>query len=281
MNKQIVVSFSGGRTSAYLCNLIKGLHGDAVFVFMDTGAEHQATYDFVRQCNDYFDLNLVCLRTVVSAKWKEGVSYRVIDIDEIGHDLQPWRDMSLKYGLPYKGGEFCTDTMKTTPCKKYLDDTYGAGNYHIWLGMRIDEPRRTKPREGFSYLADISEFEKQDILDWWAKMPFDLQIKEHLDNCVFCIKKGINKVALAAKDEPELASKFIKMINMDDVRIVESRTTPSNAMYRQNMSLESIIDLYGEMPRDKLAKTIRSTFETGSCSESCEAFSGEQTELVF
>jgi len=279
--KQIVVSFSGGRTSAYMCKLIKKLHHDAVFVFMDTGAEHPATYQFVRKCNEYFDLNLVCLRVVMNPILGKGNSYQIISIDEIGHDLQPWRDMSLKYGLPYKGGEFCTDRMKTTPCKKYLDDTYGAGNYHIWLGMRIDEPRRTKPREGFSYLADISEFEKQDILDWWAKMPFDLQIKEHLGNCVFCIKKGINKVALAAKDEPELASKFIKMINMDDVRIVESRTTPSNAMYRQNMSLESIIDLYGEMPRDKLAKTIRSTFETGSCSESCEAFSGEQTELVF
>ena len=274
--KQIVVSFSGGRTSAYLCSLIKKLHPDAVFVFMDTGAEHPATYDFVRKCNDYFDLNLICLRTVVSDKWKEGVSYRVVGINEIGDDLQPWRDMSLKYGLPYHGGAFCTDRMKTTPCKKYLEDVYGAGNYHLWLGMRIDEPKRLNKKEGFSYLADISDFEKQDILNWWAKMPFDLQIKEHLGNCVFCIKKGINKIALAAKDEPQLADKFIKMINMDDVRIVPSRTTANNAMYRQSMSLEGIIDLYAEMPRDKLAKTVRSTFETGSCSESCEAFSGEQ-----
>jgi len=278
--KQIVVSFSGGRTSAYLCGLIKQLHPDAVFVFMDTGAEHEATYDFIKQVNTYFNLNLVCMRVVINPILGEGNSYQIISIDEIGHDLQPWRDMSLKYGLPYKGGEFCTDRMKTTPFRKYAEDKFGK-NYITFLGIRIDEPKRLRPRDGFKYLADISEFEKQDVLDWWAKMPFDLQIPEHLGNCVFCIKKGINKVALAAKDEPELASKFIKMINMDDVRIVESRTTPSNAMYRQNMSLESIIDLYGEMPRDKLAKTIRSTFETGSCSESCEAFSGEQTELVF
>jgi len=102
--KQIVVSFSGGRTSAYLCGLIKKLHTDAVFVFMDTGAEHEATYEFIKQVNDYFDLNLICLRTVVSDKWKEGVSYRVVGINEIGNDLRPWRDMSLKYGLPYHGG---------------------------------------------------------------------------------------------------------------------------------------------------------------------------------
>ena len=45
---------------------------------MDTGAEHPATYDFIRQCNDYFGLNLVCLRTVIDDKWREGVSYRVV-----------------------------------------------------------------------------------------------------------------------------------------------------------------------------------------------------------
>ena len=78
--------------------------------------------------------------------------------------------------------------------KKYLEDVYGAGNYHLWLGMRIDEPKRLNKKEGFSYLADISDFEKKDVLDWWAKMPFDLKIKEHLGNCVFCIKKGVNKI---------------------------------------------------------------------------------------
>ena len=113
--KQIVVSFSGGRTSAYLCSLIKKLYPDAVFVFMDTGAEHPATYDFVKQCNDYFGLNLVCLRAVVDMQFGIGVNYKVVDINEIGDDLKPWRDMSLKYGLPYQGGAFCTDRMKTTP----------------------------------------------------------------------------------------------------------------------------------------------------------------------
>lgn len=34
-----VVSFSGGRTSAYLCYLMKEMHGDEVdFIYMDTGA---------------------------------------------------------------------------------------------------------------------------------------------------------------------------------------------------------------------------------------------------
>lgn len=286
--KQIVVSFSGGRTSARFCELTKKLFPNAVYVFMDTGAEHPETYEFVKKVNTEFDLNLVCLRAVIHPDMGVGVTYKIVGIDEIKHDLEPWREMVNKYGLPYLTGAFCTDRMKTTPCRKYLIDTYGKGNYEIFLGMRIDEPSRLKPKLGIKYLADFNDSEKQDILDWWAKMPFDLKIKEHLGNCVFCIKKGINKVALAARDEPELASQFIDVITSDNVRKLpviqmdddlnlyeddfdfNHLATSGLDMYRGHLSLMQIIDLYEEMPTDKLAKTVRSTFETGSCSESCE-----------
>lgn len=270
--KQIVVSFSGGRTSAYLCSLIKKLHPDAVFVFMDTGAEHPKTYDFVRQCNEYFDLNLVCLKAKVNPLRGKGVTYQVIGLDEIGHNLDVWRDMCAKYSTPYMHGAFCTKNFKTSPFKKYADARFGRNNYHTILGIRIDEPARLAQRKNFSYLADISDFEKQDILDWWAKMPFDLKIPEHLGNCVFCIKKGINKIALAARDEPELASKFITMVEDDSVAIIDSRAILPEFMYRQGMSLRSIIESYKDVSREIIARTVKSTFETGSCSESCEAF---------
>ena len=276
--KQVVVSFSGGRTSAYLCSLIKELHPDAVFVFMDTGAEHPKTYRFIRECDDYFNLNLVCLRAKVSQEHGVGIDYEIIDINDIGHNLNVWRDMLAKYSTPYMHGAFCTKNFKTVPFEKYANTVWGKGNYHTILGIRIDEPRRLRPRNGFSYLADISDFEKQDILDWWAKMPFDLKIPEHLGNCVFCIKKGVNKIALAAKDEPQLAEEFIKLTEGETVKLIPTRTISPKFMYRNNMSLRSIIESYKDTPRDKLAMSIKSTFETGSCSESCEAFN-EQLEM--
>ncbi|WP_222116782.1 phage N-6-adenine-methyltransferase [Shewanella sp. KCT] len=270
-----IVSFSGGRTSAYLVHLMEqkrkeeGL--EVRYVFMDTGAEHPKTYEFIRNCVQHFKIKLTCLRTVINPNLGIGVTYRVIPLEEIGPDLQPWKDMLKKYGKPYVHGAFCTSRMKTDPNKKYLDETYGKGNYHAWLGIRADEPKRLKPRQDISYLADISDFEKQDILDWWANQPFDLEIPEWLGNCVFCLKKGLNKIALAAKDEPELAIQFVDITEHGDIR--QGLKYSEGQMYRQHNSLSSIIEQYKDTSRDEILSTIRGghAMDSGSCSESCEA----------
>lgn len=271
-----VVSFSGGRTSAYLCYLMKERFGDEVdFVYMDTGAEHPKTYEFIRNVNREFDLNLTCLRTKFNPELGKGNSYEIISIDDIKHDLKPWREMLKKYGTPYNpGGAFCTDRMKLVPWTKYLNEKYGKGNYETYLGIRIDEQKRLKPRDGVVYLGDISDFDKQDILNWWKEQPFDLGIEEHLGNCVFCIKKGVNKVALAARDEPELAGEFLSELTASWVRVVEQRKSPSLEMYRGRQSFGQIIKVFSDHSRDEIAATIRGMkrFDSGSCSESCEVF---------
>ena len=139
-----IVSFSGGRTSAYLCKLMIEKFGkeNVDFVFMDTGAEHLKTYEFVRSVNDELGLGLICLRGDFSAPLGGGVGYNVVDISNIGPDLTPFKGMIKKYGVPYIGGMFCTDRMKLKPFKKYCDDTYGKGNYETWIGIRFDEPKR-------------------------------------------------------------------------------------------------------------------------------------------
>ena len=92
-----VVSFSGGRTSAYLCYLMKEKFGDEVdFVYMDTGAEHPKTYDFIRKVNDEFKLNLTCLRTDFSSPLGAGNGFTVVDIDSIAPDLKPFSEMMAK-----------------------------------------------------------------------------------------------------------------------------------------------------------------------------------------
>jgi hypothetical protein len=288
MQKTAVVSFSGGRTSAYLVWLIESMRkaGEwaepVEYIFMDTGAEHPKTYEFIRKVNSEFELNLVCLRTRFNPELGEANSYDIVNIDSIGPDYKPWIDMLRKYGTPYNpGGAFCTDRMKLVPFTKYCNDRFGRKNYTTWLGIRTDEPKRLKPKDGYRFLAEISEFEKIDILDWWDNQQFNLEIPEHLGNCVFCIKKGINKVALAAKDEPLLADAFKSVIESSEVRIVDQRKSPSLEMYRGRQSLGQIIQTFKDIDAEEIRVNLRGAkrFDSGSCSESCEIFSSEQLDL--
>lgn len=336
-----VVSFSGGRTSAYLVHLMeqRRIAGDDVhYIFMDTGAEHPLTYKFIREVVNNWGINLTCLRVDVNPELGKGNGYKVISIDDIGPDLQPWIDITKKYGTPYFGGAFCTRTMKIEVCERYCKDNFD--DWQSWLGMRIDEPARIwgetifriMRRMGFDeymmgglyremrgigspdemvsmleprflldtelakkiagrvvdirksrqrFMAEITEFEKSDVLEWWARQPFDLEIPEHLGNCVFCIKKGLNKVALAMRDEPEMLARFRAVIESPEVRVVERRQQANKIMYREGQSLDGIEAAYANYERGDIAKTIRSSggYESGSCTESCEAFIVDNGQL--
>jgi len=81
--KYNVVSFSGGRTSAYLIHRIQtmvsqGLIKNVKYVFMDTGAEHPKTYDFIRKVVKHFNIDLVCLRSVMTTEVGVGAKFKEI-----------------------------------------------------------------------------------------------------------------------------------------------------------------------------------------------------------
>mgnify|MGYP002640921915 FL=1 len=243
------------------------------FIFMDTGAEHPKTYDFIKNVNKEFNLSLVCLRLKINQELGKGNGYSIVNIDEIGSDLKPFKDMLSKYGVPYIGGMFCTDRMKLVPYKKYCDDTYGKKNYETWLGIRADEKRRLAKKPSIRYMAEISDFEKQDVLDWWSEQDFDLGINEWLGNCVFCPKKSNLKLAAAQRDESEQYLQWLDMLHSDSVRIDE-RTGRRFKMYRGKQSLENLIATFDGSTEAEIKTRIRGgkMIDTNSCSESCEVF---------
>lgn len=266
-----IVSFSGGRTSAYLAWLMRD--SGAKFVFMDTGAEHPKTYDFVRNVAKNFGIDLVCLRVKFNPELGKASDYEVVSVDEIGPDLKPWAAMVAKYGVPYFGGAFCTDRMKLVPFKKYCDEHFGRSGYETWLGIRADEPKRLSPKDGIRYLAEISDFDKQDVIEWWGKQEFDLGLDEHLGNCVFCMKKSDLKLAAAQRDEPGLYLEFLECITSDAVRIGE-KSGSASSMYRKKRSLEQVVAMFDGSTGDEIKARLRGAkmADSGSCSESCEVF---------
>jgi len=173
----------------------------------------------------------------------------------------------------------CTEKMKTIPLNKYLDQMFGKGNHVRWLGMRVDEPARLKQigkatelRNHF-YLAEITDFTKEDVIDWWSEMPFDLRIEEHLGNCIFCIKKSTKKVALAERDEPEKFKLWRDAQMSIEVRLMDADKFGIGHIYRDWMTPDMLKNSFAEVSIAELRRQIykEKMTETGSCSESCEA----------
>lgn len=275
-----IASFSGGRTSAYMCELLIEMYGNDVdFIFMDTGAEHPETYEFIRKVDVSLGLNLKCLKAKINPQMGKGTEYEVLTSDEIGYDLSLFSEFVSKYGVPYyPNGASCTHMLKNVPFYKYCDKTYGKGKYETWIGIRADEPRRLNRKvENRKYLADISDKDKEDILNHWELKSFNLDIPEWLGNCVFCIHKKWSKLALSARDEPQMASEFINMVN-NNAR--DKGKGNRVGMYEKGESLQTVINMFSDIEYKHLKElTIRGRrLDTGSCSESCEPLT--QTDMI-
>lgn len=341
-----VVSFSGGLSSAYeTINVICEYGIDSVeIVFMDTGAEHPKTYEFIRKFNqwliDVFGKGIVCLRLVVNPELNKANSYEIVSINDICFDLKPFKAMLKKYGVPYIGGMFCTDRLKLVPYTKYCDETFGVDNYETFIGIRCDEPARvwgdhkekrysvyrqmidkgydqeymielwrqihtvnlnvrdvadmvdgdvklarlmikryyqTRVLSNIRYMAESSDFEKQDVIDFFnVHMPFTLEIPEWCGNCVFCPKKSDLKLAAAQRDEPELYALWCEMMRDPEVRI-DDKTGSVEQQYRGKIPLETVIAKFDGATGEEIKARIRGghMVDTGSCSESCNAIPEE------
>jgi len=300
-----IVNFSGGRSSLRLVHYHenekrKNPDHEVEYIFADTGAEHPDTYRFLKDVVEHFKIELTCIRVIVHPEMGKGVGYRVVPLSECKHDLIPFKEVCEKYGTPFMpSGKFCTQFLKTRPIEKYCKDKYGnKGKYIKWLGMRVDEPKRIKTtKEQFDmfqeskkadpamknvrYLADVCSYDKQDIKDWASQFDFDLTFEtDILGNCTFCIERGVNKNALAARLEPGLAEKFIAMVNLDSIPTPETREFPKDVMYRGNMSLENIIEAYKDVSTEDIMRTMRGFKDSGGCGQSCEAtFSDDNFDL--
>ena len=113
--------------------------------------------------------------------------------------------------------------------------------------------------------------EKEDIKHWWSKQDFDLEIDEHLGNCVFCVKKGTNRIALAQRDEPQLFDDWVKMI--DEAR--QRNEVPKDIMYRGDTTAKGIVEIFSQHTYEEIKQTMRMYRHQTVCSESCEAFQME------
>lgn len=204
-----LISFSGGRTSAYMLRRIldEGLRPDVRVAFANTGKERSETLDFVHECET---------RWGVPIAWLEYPGKRVT-YETASRDGAPYAELIAKRKfLPNPVTRFCTTELKIRRIKAFML-AEGFEHWTMVIGIRADEPSRvaklrapTKERwENALPLAEAGVIET-DVLRFWKSQPFDLQLRTWEGNCDLCFLKGESKIRRIMEDRPDLVSWWIQ-----------------------------------------------------------------------
>ena len=193
-DKPILVSVSGGRTSAFMAIFLKERFADRqlLFLFANTGKEKEETLVFLNNLDNHFNLGIVWLEAKVNPKKGKGTTYKIVDFKTASRNGEPFEAVIKKYGLPSKLFRHCTRELKEAPIHKYAKEILGT-DYFTAIGIRADEKHRLTEKENYIYpLADLNT-DKKFINSFWLRQPFNLELNEHEGNCDFCFLKSKKK----------------------------------------------------------------------------------------
>lgn len=245
------ISFSGGRTSAYMLWRVlqsnNGLPADAVVCFANTGKEDEATLRFVRDCGE---------RWGVPITW---VEYRnderefvMVDFDTASRGGEPFEAIIRKRNyLPNPITRFCTSELKIRTMHKWLRANWQALGWDAqdleWnqmIGIRADEHRRvakirarghsteTTKETMLMPLADAG-VTVQDVDAFWSRQEFNLELPTYngrtlAGNCDLCFLKPAQQVRALIAEKPERAVWWARM------EALALASKPDGAVFRKD-----------------------------------------------
>ena len=236
----VQISFSGGRTSAFMLHRILEANGDlperVQITFANTGREMPETLDFVNECATRWGIPMTWLEYKREGRTN---SYQIVSHNSASRAGEPFEALlTAKKYLPNAVARFCTADLKIRPMKKYLM-SLGWERWTAGVGIRADEPRRVKyeSKDRWDYwypLADAG-ITRQHVADFWKAQPFDLRLvnangNTPKGNCDMCFLKSEATLAAIAKEHPDRAAWWVEM---------ESR---AGGTFRKERSLAEWVD---------------------------------------
>lgn len=290
-HKRLLVSFSGGETSAYMlwCLLndkeVTSCWHEIVIVFANTGEEHPSTLKFV----DYVDRNIancrvVWVESVVRHNQRKSCGHRIVDYSTAIRGPDLFIDMALKYGVPNKSYPHCTRSLKLDPITSYVRDElkWPSGGYSTAIGIRKDEADRISSKaseNGIIYpLVNMFPATKKDVNAFWKKQPCRLEITGYQGNCVWCWKKTLRKHYTLITEDPSRYD-TPKMLERDYALHGHNVYGTPRKIFRENKTVKDLITGAQE-PFEPFHDENRVYDDPlldvgGGCGESCEVWSDE------
>lgn len=224
ITSRTAISFSGGRTSAYMLWLVLQANGgklppDTVVCFANTGKEREETLEFVRDCGQYWGVEIVWLEYR-----PDGEGFVRVDFDTASRNGEPFEAIiRQRQYLPNPVTRFCTVELKIRTMHKYLASLGWKDDDEGWdqmVGIRADEPSRVAKIRARPSTETVLEtmamplanagLTKADVNAFWKTQPFNLGLRTRdgttpEGNCDLCFLKGPRKVMTLIRANPSRA----------------------------------------------------------------------------
>ena len=228
------ISFSGGRTSAFMLHKVLEAHDGnlpdfAKVTFANTGKEMPQTLDFVNDVAQKWGVDIVWLeRFAREAREDEKNKYvyetKIVDYKSASRNGEPFAALiKARRYAPNPVARFCTSDLKIRAIKEYLVDMLGWETpYTSLIGIRGDEVRRAVKMNGTIesgqerylplYLDGVTA---KDVGKFWEQNDFDLGLPNNngvtdWGNCDLCFLKGTGKKQSIIRERPDLADWWIE-----------------------------------------------------------------------
>lgn len=214
IDEPTVISFSGGRTSAYMLWRVleanNGLPDDAIVCFANTGKEEEATLEFVRDCEVNWGVEIHWL------EYRPQRSFERVTFQTASRNGEPFETIiKERKMLPNLRARFCTVELKMRTMRRYVQ-SFDWDQYLNMIGIRYDEQRRAAKMKG-DVKAEIPIMPlvsagtvKKDVFNFWQQSSFDLNLPiingETIGgNCDLCFLKSLPKITSLVAQKPERA----------------------------------------------------------------------------
>ena len=282
---RLLISFSGGETSAFMAQWILGnwcnKYDEMICVFANTGQENEETLRFVQKCDEAFDLGVVWVEAVVNAQGK-GCTHRVVNYWTASRQGEPFEAVIAKYGIPNKAYPHCTRELKLNAITSFVRSIgWEQGSYDTAVGIRADEIDRMAvdaKKHGLVYpLVSKAEMTKPRVNAWWKDQSFRLQLKGYEGNCKWCWKKSLRKHLTLITEHPDW---YDFPERMEREHGVSGHNVDGNqrVFFREGLSTKALRELAAkggfrpahddsQVFEDQLSMDLDAS---SGCSESCE-----------
>jgi len=221
-----LISFSGGRTSAFMLWNILQAHGgtlpnDIFVTFANTGKEAPETLDFVHEIEQKWGVKIYWLELYFG---EERPVYRtkIVDYETASRNGEPFEALlDRRQYLPNPVTRFCTSELKIKVMSRFMRKLQGYKNWYNVIGLRYDEPRRVasalKQYEAWTNITPMNDAKHtvKDVIKFWEQQNFDLNLtnfggKTLAGNCDLCFLKGKDTKVKLLQERPEMADWWIK-----------------------------------------------------------------------